>query len=367
MDQVLRIDKSSEKGLITFLKFLLENDKISAVYTLRKVGEEGSFNYGLITDVNLMDDAIPLHPFMPVNAGKMLTIFTPMKKPVAVVMKPCELRAFIELVKRAQATLDNFLLISYSCGGAFRFQTTAEGQAEKILADYWQAVESGENFDGVRPTCKACEYFVPMHADITVSLIGEKGFNSTCRMFLHSNKSKSLAEEFEGETSEEEFDLAQVDQLLKKRKEEKEKIFKEIKIQDSGLDGMIDVFAKCVGCHGCSRVCPICCCILCDFESSLFDYDASHIEGELFKKGALRLPPDTLLYHIGRLTHMSFSCVGCGLCTEVCPAGIPVSTIFMKTGEETAQIFDYIPGRDIEEPVPVTVFKEEELSELGED
>lgn len=90
------------------------------------------------------------------------------------------------------------------------------------------------------------------------------------------------------------------------------------------------------------------------------------IEKELFRKGGFRLPPDTVLYQLGRLNHMSFSCVGCGLCTEVCPAGIPVSAIFMRTGEETAKLFDYLPGRNVDEPVPVTVYKEEELSTLGE-
>ena len=59
--------------------------------------------------------------------------------------------------------------------------------------------------------------------------------------------------------------------------------------------------------------------------------------------------------------------MGCGLCAEVCPANIPVSTIFMKTGGETAKIFEYIPGKDVEEPIPVMIFKKEELTEIGED
>ena len=367
MDQVLKIDENSEKGVIDFLKFLLQNNKLSGVFTLRKMGKKGSFDYALITESELLKDAIPLHPFMPVNAGKMLSVFTPMKKPVAAVIKPCELRAFIELVKRSQATLDNFLLISYTCGGSFTFNTTLEDHVDKLLPDYWKAMVNGDDFGGIRPTCKACEYFVPMSADITISLIGEKDTNSTCKMFLHSDKSKSMAEGFKAEMSEDELDQSKFDSIVKKRKEQKEKIFREIKIQDSGLDGMIDVFGKCIGCHGCNRVCPICYCILCDFESHHFDYEASLFESQISQKGALRLPPDTILYQLGRLTHMSYSCVGCGLCTEVCPVDIPVATIFKKTGEETAKIYDYVSGRDVEEPVPVTVFKEDELSEFCED
>ena len=96
-------------------------------------------------------------------------------------------------------------------------------------------------------------------------------------------------------------------------------------------------------------------------------YNTQIFEREISQKGALRLPPDTILFHIRRLNHMSFSCVACGQCSEVCPADIPVSTIFKKTGEHTAKIFDYVPGIDLKEPVPVSVFKEDELKELGED
>ena len=63
---------------------------------------------------------------------------------------------------------------------------------------------------------------------------------------------------------------------------------------------------------------------------------------------------------------MSFSCVGCGQCSDVCPVDIPVASVFKKTGEETAALFDYVPGRDSEESIPVMVFKEEEFEELGE-
>ena len=63
---------------------------------------------------------------------------------------------------------------------------------------------------------------------------------------------------------------------------------------------------------------------------------------------------------------MSFSCVNCGQCTDVCPADIPVAAIFMRMGEQAASLFDYVPGRDVEESIPVMVFKEEEFQELGE-
>lgn len=63
---------------------------------------------------------------------------------------------------------------------------------------------------------------------------------------------------------------------------------------------------------------------------------------------------------------MSVSCIGCGMCTDVCPVDIPVSTIFSRVGESVQKIFDYRPGMDVEEVLPFAVYKEEEFQEIGE-
>ncbi len=366
MDYLLRVEKSTEHGLVDFLRFLLEKDQISGVFTLRKTGEDKAFDYGLIHDIDLLEDAVPLHPFMPVNAAQDLSHFMSMKKPVAVVIKPCEIRAFVELVKRSQGSRDHFLIISYTCGGVFPFDIMISDEPEKELPDYWKAVTQGQIFSKIRETCQVCEHFVPMNADVTVSLIGEK-VDEVCVFNIHTEEAMHLIEGFESKRIEGEMESPAIETLRRERQEEKKKLFENTVTRVNGLDSMIDTFGRCIGCHGCSHVCPICHCILCDFESHLFDYEPSMIEDELSRKGGVRLPPDTVLYHIGRLNHMSFSCVGCGMCTEVCPADIPVAAIFMRTGEETAQLFDYLPGRDVEEEVPVTVYKEEELSTIGED
>ncbi len=61
---------------------------------------------------------------------------------------------------------------------------------------------------------------------------------------------------------------------------------------------------------------------------------------------------------------MGISCVGCGMCSDVCPADIPVSSIFMKVGESVQKMFNYLPGRDVEEDIPITTFEEQELEEV---
>ena len=85
------------------------------------------------------------------------------------------------------------------------------------------------------------------------------------------------------------------------------------------------------------------------------------------RKGAFRLPADTMLFQLTRLNHMVLSCVGCGLCTDACPADLPVGRVFRAIGQTTQEVFEYEPGQSVEEPLPLITFKEDEWSEVGEE
>jgi len=71
MTKALKINKSTEQGVLDFLKFLLENNKVKGVFTLKKISKDGAIAYSLITDPKDLDDAVPFYPLMPVNAGKL--------------------------------------------------------------------------------------------------------------------------------------------------------------------------------------------------------------------------------------------------------------------------------------------------------
>jgi hypothetical protein len=45
---------------------------------------------------------------------------------------------------------------------------------------------------------------------------------------------------------------------------------------------------------------------------------------------------------------------------------IPVGTVFRAVSDKVQAIFDYHPGRDLEEAAPVQEFREDELTALGE-
>jgi len=119
MSSALKIQESTENGLRTFFEFLLSNNKVKGIFTLRKMNEEGTVSYSLIADVDDIHNAVPLYPQMPVNAGKVLSDFTlqgPTQEPVAAFLRPCELRAFYELIKRNQGRMSHMAVSCVSCG-----------------------------------------------------------------------------------------------------------------------------------------------------------------------------------------------------------------------------------------------------------
>ena len=369
MTRTLTINKNVEQGLIEVLQFLLEKGKVKGVLTLKKISEDGAVTYALIATSRELKDSVPLFPLMPTNAGKLLSRFTMRggtTEPVVAVIKPCELRAYIELVKREQGNLDNIFLISYTCGGVYPLKMATDGTIEKNLSKYRNSLKKGDIPEDVRPACKGCTEFSPYTADITVDLIGNNDLDTQCTLFLNTKKGEELTKGMKGDLGDRELDQGKLDAFLKKREGNRKHLFDDIDAKIKGVDGLVEIFGRCIGCHGCSRVCPICYCKLCEFESPESEFKPSNYESELRRRGALKIPPGTVYYHLGRLTHIGISCVSCGLCEDACPVDIPISIIFKKVGESIQNMFDYIPGKNVEEEIPLITFKQEEFAEIEE-
>jgi formate dehydrogenase subunit beta len=372
MPEGLKINKGAEQTMRELLRALLESGMVSAVLSLgRTGGGQGGVAYSLFTDPEAFGpdgDALPLHPFMPANAGGLLSRMTlkgPLTEPIAAVVKPCELRALVEVVKLNQANTDNMLIISSTCSGVYPFDVAIDGGLDKRLPQYWQKAEQGELDEDVREACRSCLHFVPGLADITFALLGEANLDAECTLYLNTEKAAALVaslEGFQGTPVSGDLGTSSIQRSRSQREAFREEIFTQVEV---GLKGLVNTFGRCVNCHACKTVCPICYCQLCYFDSPACERLPSFYEDELRKKGGLRVPSDTVFFHLGRMAHMSASCVSCGMCTDVCPADIPVSRIFSKVGASIQGVFDYVPGRDLAEQVPVKTFEQEELAQVA--
>jgi formate dehydrogenase subunit beta len=132
----------------------------------------------------------------------------------------------------------------------------------------------------------------------------------------------------------------------------------------AGTDKFIDAFDQCINCHNCMRVCPVCYCQQCYFDSQTLRLSPQEMLTRARQRGALRFPLDTILFHLGRMSHMVLSCVSCGACEDACPMSIPVAQIFTTVGDRMQKDFHYMPGRNREEILPLQDFLEDEWHEV---
>lgn len=369
MAKSILIQGEPEEAARNLAEFLLTSGKVSGVVTLVNEEPEGAVNYSLVTDVAVLKSASPLYPLMPVNVGGVLSHLTAVESfgtPVAVFLRPCELRAYVELGKLEQVKGENILLISTTCGGVYPLDEGVNGSLKGRLSAYWDAVAKGENAEGLRVTCGACEHFVPYQADLTIGTVGAaKG--KRCAVFLNTPRGEEAVDGLEAVVGETEPENDVVGKLRGERADTRAKMFEEGPAPDNGLKGLVAFFGRCIGCHSCRTVCPICYCDLCHFESTTREPNPTSYEIKLKHRAGTRVPPDTILFQLGRLTHISVSCVGCGMCSDACPAEIPIATLFSKVGAATQAVFDYVPGKDTEESPPLSRFEEEEFTEFGEE
>ncbi len=356
-----------QMGIEELARRALETGTVGGVAALLEVPETNKIAFTLVRAPEDVKGLAPFSPWMLENAARSISQMTreaAFTQPVAVILRPCELRALRELVKLKQVNMTNLILISFDCPGVFPIGSRLNGNGD-LPAAYEKAVLEGTNCPGIRQVCSACEEFVPRGADMVISLVGRSPTDTLRAAFPTEAGQKFaealglLAEGREVEAGEERDRLAGI------RADEHNALSARIQGSLKDLDGLVSVFDRCISCHACRYVCPVCYCKDCFFESPAFSYYPHSLHKRLEQSAAgLRLPLDRLLFHLGRLTHMGASCVACGMCEDVCVAGIPVSQIFKTVGGDIQQMFDYLPGGSPDDPLPLLTYREDELKEM---
>ncbi len=363
-------DKDVLGTLRAFLGRFLESGLVEALLVPKALPSGEGFAQSLIKEPGMLRDVNPLAPTMPVQSARILSDLTatPFEGRIGAVLKPCEIRAAVELAKFLQVNLDNVVIIGVDCLGTYRVKDYAE-MAEKDRAASARALiegaSSGElaSVNGViRESCQICEHPVPMNADLILSLLG-RGASDGIAVIVGERFEEDLAESLSLELEEGEPAGRKdaIEKLTSRRKEARESILGGLAERASSIEKLLDTFSTCVRCHNCMNVCPICYCKECVFSSSVFEHRLDQLLNLAQRKGAIRMPSDTLMFHLTRLSHMATSCVGCGMCDSACPSGLPVSSLFSLIGGDLQEMFNYVPGRDPAEEAPVSVFKEDEL------
>jgi formate dehydrogenase subunit beta len=327
--------------------------------------DSDSIAYLLTRDESLLKDAYPLPPIMSVQGAKAVSSLTGHgkgEKKIAVVMRPCEVRATAELFKLGQVDLDNVFLISLDCPGVLPLAEWLKD--EKKAEDSFKELLSNWDSQGVRPLCQICDKFSATGAeDLHIGTLGAN--KGSILLIPRSPKGESILEKLGISV---EADISpwkdKVNELTEERKKKRSQAQKELESKVGGLDKLLNALSNCINCHNCMRVCPICYCRQCFFDSEKLQFAFEDYLSRAEISGGLRLPPETLLFHIGRMLHMSLSCVSCGQCEDACPTSVPVSQLFSLVGDKNQEAFDYVSGRSLDEPLPLRTYQEDEFLEV---
>jgi formate dehydrogenase subunit beta len=283
------------------------------------------------------------------------------------VLRPCEIRAVIELVKLKQVNLDDVLLIGMDCPGRYENTDFARfveqgGTTESFLENALAGKTTVAGFD-IAGACTICEFPVAENVDMRVCAIGagsggvfieavtERGEEALAKSGLKAGDAPAGRDEA-------------VKKLVAARTEAKDKKFAEFRAETGSFEKLADKLAGCVNCYNCRVACPVCYCKECVFVTDTFRHSGEQFMMWADQSGMLKMPSDTLLYHLTRMTHMSLFCVGCGQCTSACPNDIDLMPLFRTCADRTQGRFDYRAGRSVDEQQPMAGFKADELIEV---
>jgi len=354
--------------LANLFRDMLEKGVVDAVLAPADQGNERVMQT-LISDAGELDSIDPFAPVVPVNSAKLVSSLTaqPSGRPVAAVMRSCEVRALIELVKLKQADLDDIVLIGMDCLGRYENTDYVKLRTEnKSTEDFLEAAGDGKTeVDGmdISSACTACEYPVAPNVDLRLCVIGAEA--GTFYVEGVSNRGQAVLEKLELVGGEEPAEREEkVKNLITARSESRDQLLSAFRNDTDDFQKLQEHLAGCINCYNCRVACPVCYCKECVFVTDTFRHAGDQYINWADQQGALKMPSDTVFFHLTRLAHISTLCVGCGQCSSACPNGIELMPLFRSVSETSQARFNYLAGRSLEEAQPLATFYDEELVEV---
>jgi len=304
-------------------------------------GEKEHIKPQVLRDPQQLENLNPFTPLMPSNAAKLvpeLLTASPEKR-IGVLLRPCEMRALVEMTKHDSFTLNDIVSVCVDCLGTFpedEYQWRANRKRNRsgLAGEAIQFARHG----GIVPyryrsACQICPSPEALGADLNIGVLGlpvrqhllvDAGNGKIAQSLKLEQITDGMAD-----TSLVEQHRRMIAKLNQRNSRTRERVIKSLsEVLPSNVDDLITHLENCGQCQDCLDNCPIC---SVDYpkRSHIGKYDREDIKRWLI------------------------SCSGCGMCEQTCPSHLPLSIMFGYIHEQIAETYNYSPGRSIEEPLPI--------------
>lgn len=339
-----------------FLKSLLDYRVVDSMLVPLEVPSADQVSPILVTEPAQLDAANPLAPVMRVNAAAVLArVQREAEARLGAVLRPCELRAVIELAKVGRIDLSRVVLIGIDCMGTYEPEAytqialaSAESPTDEVLRWTRQGPIAPYR---LRNSCQMCEHFFAENADIAIGLIG-MNVRERLGVEMDAEIATRLGLAPAGPDGREKA----IGRLATIRRHRYEEAVGRASQLLSDLPSLFSLVAPCTACGECVDACPFCGAEAFVPKPSkearadrLRDWPAG--EGRMVRERAVS--PLSGIIEWGR---RAASCVGCGMCESACPRHVPLTAIQAALGRKLREEFSYVPGRSVGERLPWAAF-----------
>lgn len=294
----------------------------------------------LIDEPGRLDHMNPFKPLMTVNSARIIPalIHEHPQTHLGAILRPCEMRALIEMVKHDSFELDGFLTICVDCLGTYpadeyQWRATRKETDGELTREALQFARQGGLLSyRYRAACQTCVSPQAQQADINIHVLGLP----VRQLILIKTRDEETAEQLgmaritHGEANEEMIEQHQ--RIVAKIHERHERTMDRITqglgdLLPKDIKDIVSQLENCGKCQHCMTVCPIC---------------------------SVHFPvrDETGGYQEEQIARWLVSCSGCGMCEQACINNLPLSIIFGYIHAKLAEEYDYKAGYSFEEPLP---------------
>jgi formate dehydrogenase subunit beta len=337
----------------TLIKQIWLDSSLDGMLVTMNGGDEANALPRYIVDIEAIDEINPFKPLMEINIARVIPdlLADHPDTRIGALLRPCEMRALTEMTKHASFKIDNLLTFSVDCLGTLpadeyqwrleRVEKSPPTQPQSSPEEYADLAFEALKFarqGGIVPyryrsACQVCLSPAARQANINLHILGLPVRQQMLLSLSDPKTAETIHLEQLTDGLADKLLIDQHERILSKMCERHQRTMDRVNeglgnLLPDNVDAVIRQLESCGDCQNCMDVCPIC----------SVDRPERKADGHYERSSVMR---------------WLVSCAGCGMCEQSCPNHLPISAIFSHIRQQLAQEWEYVPGRSIDEPLPM--------------